>query len=85
MTHSDVVGRCRDVLMEYQQGPLANYLPYGTLTDPTLRRLAALNPQTLATMHGSVFVGDGTQALHDLAQVLREVLGGGRTLTTPSP
>ncbi|HAP42030.1 MAG: MBL fold metallo-hydrolase [Nitrospira sp.] len=85
VTHSDVVGRCRDVLMEYQQGPLANYLPYGTLTDPTLRRLAALNPQTLATMHGSVFVGDGTQALHDLAQVLREVLGGGRTLTTPSP
>ncbi|MDR4476870.1 MAG: MBL fold metallo-hydrolase [Nitrospira sp.] len=85
VTHSDVVGRCRDVLMEYQQGPLANYLPYGTLTDPTLRRLAALNPQTLATMHGSVFVGDGTQALHDLAQVLREVLGGGRTLTTPAP
>ncbi len=85
VTHSDVVGRCRDVLMEYQQGPLANYLPYGTLTDSTLRRLAALNPQTLATMHGSVFVGDGTQALHDLAQVLREVLGGGRTLTTPSP
>lgn len=85
VTHSDVVGRCRDVLMEYQQGPLANYLPYGTLTDPTLRRLAALNPQTLATMHGSVFVGDGTQALHDLAQVLREVLGGGRTITTPSP
>lgn len=85
VTHSDVVGRCRDVLMEYQQGPLANYLPYGTLTDPTLRRLAALNPQTLATMHGSVFVGDGTQALHDLAEVLREVLGGGRTITTPSP
>lgn len=85
VTHSDVVGRCRDVLMEYQQGPLANYLPYGTLTDPTLRRLAALNPQTLATMHGSVFVGDGSQALHDLAQVLRDVLGGGRTLTPPSP
>lgn len=85
VTHSDVVGRCRDVLMEYQQGPFANYLPYGTLTDPTLRRLAALNPQTLATMHGSVFVGDGAQALHDLAQVLRDVLGGGRTLTTPSP
>ncbi len=67
--------RCRQVLVEYQQGPFANYMPYGTLTDATFKRLAALQPKTLATMHGSVFVGDGRQALHDLALVLREVLG----------
>jgi len=77
VTHSDVVGRCRDVLKEYQQGPLANYMPYCTLTDPTLQRLAALKPKTLATMHGSVYVGDGAQALRDLASVFSEVLGGG--------
>ncbi len=76
VTQSDVVGRCRDVLVEYQQGPLANYMPYCTLTDPTLTRLAALKPKTLATMHGSVYVGDGAQALRDLATVFREVLGG---------
>ena len=76
VTHSDVVGRCRDVLMEYQQGPLANYMPYCTLTDSTISRLAALQPKTLATMHGSVYVGDGAQALRDLASVFREVLGG---------
>lgn len=76
VTQSDVVGRCRDVLVEYQQGPLANYMPYCTLTDPTLTRLAALKPKTLATMHGSVYVGNGAQALHDLAAVFREVLGG---------
>lgn len=75
VTHSDVVGRCRDVLVEYQQGPLANYMPYCTLTDPTLARLAALQPKTVATMHGSVYVGDGAQALRDLASVFREVLG----------
>jgi len=75
VTHSDVVGRCRDVLMEYQQGPLANYMPYCTLTDSTINRLAALQPRTLATMHGSVYVGDGGQALRDLATVFREVLG----------
>ncbi|MBP8117341.1 MAG: MBL fold metallo-hydrolase [Nitrospira sp.] len=77
VTHSDVVGRCRDVLVEYQQGPLANYMPYCTLTDPTIQRLAALHPKTVATMHGSVYVGDGAQALNDLASVVRAVLGGG--------
>jgi flavorubredoxin len=74
VTQSDVIGRCRQVLVEYQQGPLANYLPYCTLTDTTLTRLAALRPKTLATMHGSVYVGDGHQALLDLAGVFRDVL-----------
>lgn len=74
-THADVIGRCRAALIEYQQGPLANYLPYCTLTDPTLKRLAALQPKVLATMHGSVYAGDGSKALHDLAIVLREILG----------
>ena len=75
LTRSDIIGRCREVLVEYQQGPFANYLPYCTLTDPTLKRLADLHPQTLATMHGSVYVGDGSQALLDLAGVFQEVLG----------
>jgi hypothetical protein len=37
-TQADVIGRCRQVLVEYQQGPLANYMPYSTLTDPTIQR-----------------------------------------------
>lgn len=76
-TQSDVVGRSRQVLMEYQQGPLANYLPYSTLTEPTLHRLAELQPKTLATMHGSAFVGDGARALRDLAVMFKEVLAPG--------
>ena len=75
VTESDVVGRCREVLIEYQQGPLANYLPYGPLTEHTLKRLAALQPKTLATMHGSVYLGDGGKALQELSGVFREVLG----------
>jgi flavorubredoxin len=74
VTEADIIGRCREVLVEYQQGPLANYLPYCTLTDATLKRLAELRPRTLATMHGSVYVGDGSQALLDLADVFRDVL-----------
>lgn len=73
-TESDVIGRCRKTLVEYQQGPLANYMPYCTLTDATLQRLAALQPKRLATMHGSVYVGDGSKALQDLAIIWREVL-----------
>jgi flavorubredoxin len=76
-TGADVVGRFEQVLVAYQQGPLANYLPYTPLTEPTLRRLAALAPRTLAAMHGSAFVGDGGKALGDVAQVIRKVLAGG--------
>src|SRR5262245_425006 len=74
-TNADVVGRFKQALLEYQQGPFANYLPYTPYTDATLQRLAALKPRTVATMHGSTFVGDGAKALSDLAQVLKDVLG----------
>jgi len=74
-THVDVLDRCRQMLVEYQQGPLANYMPYSTLTEPTLYRLAGLQPKTLATMHGSAYIGDGARALRDLATMLKEVLG----------
>jgi flavorubredoxin len=80
ITESDVLGRSRQVLVVYQQGPLANYLPYSTLTDPTLQRLAELQPKTLATMHGSAFVGDGARALRDLAVMYKEVLAPGTVL-----
>ena len=36
-------------------------------TAPTLRTLAALEPRTLALMHGPAYAGDGRQALLDLA------------------
>ena len=75
-TSADVVGRFKQTLVEYQQGPLANYMPYTPYTESTLQRLAALKPRTLAAMHGSTFVGDGAQALTDVAQVIKEILGG---------
>jgi flavorubredoxin len=36
-------------------------------TGPTIRSLAELAPSTLAVMHGSCFSGDGSKALHALA------------------
>jgi len=38
-----------------------------TLTAGTIRRLASLNPRTLAVMHGSCFSGDGAGQLQGLA------------------
>ncbi|MBI2819279.1 MAG: MBL fold metallo-hydrolase [Acidobacteria bacterium] len=77
ITESDIVGRSRDALVEYQKGPLANYLPYTPLTGQIMKRLGALRPTTLATMHGSSFRGDCERAFHDLASVFRETLGTG--------
>jgi len=56
--------------------PLANDLPYTAQTDPMLQRLAALEPRTLAVMHGSSFRGDGGNAIRHLAAVIAELIGG---------
>ncbi|MGZ8311681.1 MAG: oxygen-binding di-iron domain-containing protein [Allosphingosinicella sp.] len=39
----------------------------GAATAPTIRRLAELEPRTLALMHGPTFRGDGGRALRELA------------------
>lgn len=73
-TTSDIVGRFKQGLIEEQQGPLAKAYPYTVETEETLKRLAALEPGTLALMHGSTFIGDGKRALEDLLIAMREVL-----------
>jgi flavorubredoxin len=75
LTESDVIGRVRKTLVDYQAGPFANYIPYTKHTDGILQKLADLKPRTLAPMHGSAYVGDGERAIRDLAGVMREVLG----------
>jgi flavorubredoxin len=76
ITTSDIVGRVREALIEYQHHPLlADYMPYTHKSDGILRRLAELEPRTLATMHGSSFAGDCQRAFADLRVVMREILG----------
>jgi flavorubredoxin len=75
LTESDVVERARSSLREYEAGVLADYVPYSPRTDRAMRRLAELQPRTLAIMHGSTYVGDGERALHELNGVLREIVG----------
>jgi flavorubredoxin len=75
LTESEVIGRARKTLIDYQASPFANYMPYTKHTEGILQRLADLKPRTIATMHGSAYAGDGGRALRDLAVVMREVLG----------
>jgi len=77
VTRSEIVSQFRETLIEYQQGPFADYLPYTTKTRLFLERLADLKPKTLAAMHGSTYVGDGQAAIRNLAQVIEELLGAG--------
>ncbi|MBA3513687.1 MAG: MBL fold metallo-hydrolase [Pyrinomonadaceae bacterium] len=78
LTESDVVGRAKAAIIEGLSTPLANDMPYTPYTDSTLRRLAALEPRTLAVMHGSSFRGDGRTAILDLAGVIKEILSDKR-------
>lgn len=75
-TNSEVVSRFRETLIEYQKGPLADYLPYTSKTERTLGRLAALKPRVIAPMHGSTYMGDGEAALFDLSRAMKELLAG---------
>ena len=73
-TENDILERARQSLLGFEASPLANSTPYTAKTPGTLQRLANLEPQRLATMHGSSFVGDGGEALRNLAVMMKEVL-----------
>lgn len=49
-----------------------DYFAHATATGAILERLAALNPTTLACMHGSAFRGDGSSLLRGLSGILEE-------------
>jgi flavorubredoxin len=74
-TSSSIIERCKDALIQSEAGPFANYVPYTHHTGLVLNNLAEYAPKTLAAMHGSSYLGDGAQALRDLAIVMHDVLG----------
>lgn len=75
LTFESVTGIARQSMLEMQSGPLADYLPYTPKTDATLKRIAALKPTTVASMHGSVYIGDGERAILEYADALKDVFG----------
>lgn len=73
-TEADIVGRFSRTLVDYQASVNANYMPWTSRTEANIQKLVELDPKTIAAMHGSTFVGDGSQALRDLAVVMKENL-----------
>lgn len=61
LTEGDILGPAIDAEQAFHSTSIGPY------TAPTLRRLAALKPTTLAIMHGPSFRGDGEAALLGLA------------------
>ena len=75
VTTSDITGRYRSAVETYQASPvLMDYVPYTDNTARQLAKLAALEPRTLAAMHGSTFVGDGASVLLACDDILRTAL-----------
>ena len=72
VTSSDLIAPARKAMQQMQQGPLAEYMPYTSQTEGVLRGLAALEPETLAVMHGSSYTGKSGRLLTDLAGVIKE-------------
>lgn len=75
ITDKDILTSHKKSMLEFEQGPLMDYTPYTHLTAKLLYSLADLEPKTLATMHGSSFYGNCSQALKDLNVVMKELWG----------
>ena len=74
LTDKSVVDHARQTFLEYDETPLAGYMPYTRQTERNLQKLIDLRPATIAAMHGSTYSGDGAKALRELGEVMREVL-----------
>lgn len=82
ITDKDILASHKSSILDFEKGPLMDYAPYTHKTAKLLYSLADLNPKTLATMHGSSFHGDCSQALRDLDMVMKEIWGGGEMQKT---
>lgn len=76
LTQSDILEPVRESLLNMQKSPFAYSVPYTPQTKQILEKLAAVQPRTLATMHGSSFNGDCKAALRGYGEIVKEVLGG---------
>jgi flavorubredoxin len=81
LVERDILGQVGEALRAMNASPMPNYMPWATHTAALFEKLAGLDPQTFAIMHGSSYRGNGAQAIRDLAVLMREVLGGEEAAT----
>jgi flavorubredoxin len=75
ITDKDILEAHKSSMLVFENGPLMDYTPYNHKTQAMLFELAALQPKTLATMHGSSYFGDCAKALIELDDVMKEIWG----------
>jgi flavorubredoxin len=75
LTDKDILEAHRSSMLVFESGPLMDYTPYNHKTKALLYELASLQPKTLATMHGSSFFGNCSEALIGLDTVMKELWG----------
>ena len=74
LTSDSVIDRVRNTFLEYDGGPFGGYMPYTRQTERNMQKLIELEPATIAAMHGSSYSGDGSKALREFGEVMKEVL-----------
>ncbi len=74
LTDQSVIERARQTMIDFNAGPLGGYQPWTRQTEANLQKLIALEPRTIAAMHGSTYTGDGARALRELGVMMRELL-----------
>lgn len=75
VTEAGIMDRVAESIRTFEATPLAGYMPYSAHTHAQIEKLAELRPKTLATMHGSTYVGDGAATLREFDRVLAEIYG----------
>ncbi len=74
ITDKSVIGHVRQTFINYDATPLAGYMPYTRQTETNLQKLIDLEPKTIAAMHGSSYSGNGSKALSEFGEVMKELL-----------
>lgn len=72
VTEESVVGGMRDFIVAQRDTPLDRYFAWSPRCREEVERLVVLQPAMCATMHGSVFAGDGGAELLAMADMLDE-------------
>jgi flavorubredoxin len=72
VTDESVVERMREFVAAQRDTPLDQYFAWSPWCREDVERLAVLQPALCATMHGSVFRGDGGAELLAMADMLDE-------------
>jgi flavorubredoxin len=78
IVETDILEPAREMMTASLGGPFAHSTPWTPRTEAMFQRLAGLEPDVLAVMHGSAYRGNGSKALLGLCEVIKGLYGARR-------